>query len=75
MDIAVAKANKVGVAWVNCVGEFPPLLQKLNIYNKLLIIGSNHYGMASYYAQKAADQGMIVSNMHGADNQFCKKFC
>ena len=32
MDIAIAKANKVGVAWINCVGEFLPLLQKLNIY-------------------------------------------
>lgn len=86
MDLAIAKAKNVGVAWVTCTGKliivelwhfhityvlnltcvvlsnmYTDKLPLLTDYVGNYFKGSNHYGMACYYTQRAAENGLIVS--------------
>lgn len=79
MDLAIRKAKDVGIAWVNCTGEF---MRKILMFchcglrvDDLLCAsprsGSNHYGIAGWYAIRAAKEGLIVSDSRCACVRVC----
>lgn len=68
MDLAIRKAKEVGIAWVNSTGELAkegPLLRWCALcvddVSFASCSGSNHYGIAGWYAIRAAKEGLIVS--------------
>ena len=60
MDLAIEKAKQTGIAWVTCTGNTPLFMQVTCIYDFLYCLGSNHYGIAGFYALRAVKQGLIV---------------
>lgn len=68
MDLAIRKAKEVGIAWVNCTGERAKEALLLR-WSAVCVVdvsitscsGSNHYGIAGWYAIRAAKEGLIVS--------------
>lgn len=62
MELAIQKAKQTGIAWVTCTGRFCDCLLHQQVDNNMYFqLGSNHYGIAGYYALRAVREGLVVS--------------
>jgi LDH2 family malate/lactate/ureidoglycolate dehydrogenase len=74
MDLAIEKAKNVGVGWVVAKSNSNSLLIFGIIeefYSQILIIGSNHYGIAGWYTIRAMNQGLIGLSMTNTSPLMC----
>lgn len=65
MDVAIKKARQLGVGWVAAKGKKQLFFFVSCFLARFVFSGSNHFGIAGWYAMRAADQGLMVSRGPG----------